>query len=333
MHLAPRAQVWHRGGSIHKPSTHSFNTHLWGMCERHHDSGWAVFPVSGSSQPNGGYPHRAVWREHSWGTPRRCRSTVEWGRGTQGSSRRLSSQMGEPSEKAWELAGVVNSYKCPYQWASHPKRWSGAKSKGATLSLPKCTATGRGLWGAVTWIPEPSIALVRMSLACLSPPPPSPGPAAAAPAWAALPPQTTQEPPPSPPPLALSTVSGIASPSDDHAERSSSFLYFAQHPRKSSLCIQQVLTEELLSCQALCWAAEMREWIRCSPSWNWRQAHWYRHTYNSRHTVKAEPEQLTLPWENQRRLPEGGGQGPKPQRATVTKFPQLLLTTQPLLQS
>lgn len=52
---------------------------------------------------------------------------------------------------------------------------------------------------------------------------------------AALEPQTSQEPPPLP---ALSTGSGITSPSDDCSETISSFLYFAQHPRKTSLCIQ-----------------------------------------------------------------------------------------------
>lgn len=70
---------------------------------------------------------------------------------------------------------------------------------------------------------------MRMLLTC----PPPPGAAAAVPAWGCSGAQTSQEPPPLP---ALST--GIALPSDDRSETISSFLYFAQHPRKSSLCIQ-----------------------------------------------------------------------------------------------
>lgn len=74
-------------------------------------------------------------------------------------------------------------------------------------------------------------------------------------------PRSTQEPP-SP----LSVGSGISLPSDDRSERISPFSYFAQRQRKSSWCIQQTFIEELLLCQAPCWAVEIRERIRCGSS-------------------------------------------------------------------
>lgn len=143
----PHARVWHAEGRIHKPSTHSFNDHLLGLCDRHQDSGQDMFPVLGSWQPNGATAARVAQGEHSEGPLRVLQTQKGVVRAPEVRAHSRVSQVKKAEGwRGWPL--VINVH---IAGPRSPNRWRAGRSlKEWPCHCVRVRLQGRCPWGAGT---------------------------------------------------------------------------------------------------------------------------------------------------------------------------------------